>query len=173
MGELIADAMLAATSGKARWSLLMNGGGVRAAFEAGDITFGSAIAVQPFNNTLVVMDLTGAQLMQSIERYRLRHPVAGVIWVSTGSSYILEASKAAGSRVSNLTIAGKPVNPTATYRIVTNNFMADGGDGIATIKASAGYRYDTGALDIDALVDYLTSHTPLVTRSRKSCAARN
>jgi 5'-nucleotidase len=160
MGELIADAMLAATAKQSTVVALLNGGGVRAAFEPGDITFGHAISVQPFNNTLIVMDLTGAQLKQSLEDI-VEAARGRVIWVSAGTSYTLDPSKAAGSRVSNLMVSGKPVEPTATYRIVTNSFMADGGDGVVTLKNSTGYRYDTNTLDIDAFVDYLASHTPL------------
>lgn len=160
MGELIADAMLAGTAKLNTVAALLNGGGVRAAFEPGDITFGNAISVQPFNNTLVVMELTGAQFKQALEdiveasRFR-------VIWVSAGTSYTLDPSQTAGSRVSNLTIGNRPVDLAATYRICTNNFMADGGDGVITLKNSTGYRYDTGFLDIDAFVDYLAAHSPL------------
>jgi 5'-nucleotidase len=44
---------------------------------------------------------------------------------------------------------------------VVNNFLADGGDGVVTLKNSTGYRYNTGILDIDAFIDYLTAHSPL------------
>ncbi|MEO5926038.1 MAG: bifunctional metallophosphatase/5'-nucleotidase [Bryobacteraceae bacterium] len=153
MGEIIADAMLAATAPQKTVAALMNTGGVRASLEPGDITFGSAIAVQPFNNTLVVMDLNGVQLKQTLE--------VRPVWVSKGVRYTFDATKPQGSRVSELTLNAQPVSDSATYRVVVNNFMADGGDGFIALKNSTGYRYDTGLLDIDTLVNYLGEHSPI------------
>ncbi len=160
MGELIADAMLAATAKQGAVAALMNIGGVRAALEPGDITYGAALSVQPFNNTLVVMDVSGAQLQQALEdiveasRFR-------VLWISAGSSYALDPTQPAGRRVTELMIAGKPVDRNATYRITTNNFVAGGGDGVETLKSAKGYRYDTGMIDSDAFIDYIAAHSPL------------
>jgi 5'-nucleotidase / UDP-sugar diphosphatase len=153
MGEIIADAMLAATAVQKTVATFMNTGGVRASLEPGDITFGSVIAVQPFNNTLVVMDLTGVQIKQTLE--------VRAVWVSKGVRYTFDASKPQGSRVSDLTLNGQAVSDGSTYRIVVNNFMADGGDGFAALKNSTGYRYDTGLLDVDALIAYLSEHSPI------------
>jgi 5'-nucleotidase len=160
LGGRIADAMLRATATHMPVTALMNGGGVRASFEPGAITFGAAISVQPFGNTLVVMDLTGEQLRQAVEDV-VEAQSSRVLWVSDGTHYRLEPSQPAGKRVSQFIIAGAPVQPTQTYRIVTNNFLAAGGDGATTLARATGYRYDTGILDIDALVDYLAAHTPL------------
>jgi 5'-nucleotidase len=160
MGELIADAMLAATAKQNTVVALLNGGGIRASLQPGDITFGSAIAVQPFNDTLVVMDVTGAQLKQSIEDI-VEASRSRVLWVSAGTGYTLDPAKPMGSRVSDLTIGGRPVDPAATYRICVPSFVAKGGDGVNTLKTSSGYRYDTGVLDIDAFIEYLSTHTPV------------
>ncbi|MEP6961964.1 MAG: 5'-nucleotidase, partial [Acidobacteriota bacterium] len=160
LGEMIADAMLEATATQNPVLAMVNGGGIRAALEKGDITFGNAISVQPFNNKLIVMDVTGAQLKRSLEdiveasRFR-------TLWVSKGTRYAIDTSKPDGSRISNLTIGGRPVDPAATYRICVNDFVAGGGDGVVTLKNSSGYRYDTGLLDIDAFLDYLTKHSPI------------
>lgn len=171
MGELIADAMLAATEKQGAVVALMNKGGVRAAFEAGDITYGNAITVQPFGNTLVLLDATGAQLQQAIEDI-VEGVRSYVLYVSRGSSYNVDPRKPTGARVSNLVIAGKPVDPNATYRVVTNNFVADGGDSVATLKAIRGYRYDTGILDIDAFSDYLATHSPISGKSENRVTTR-
>ena len=153
LGGIIADAMTAATAKQNVVAALMNTGGVRASLEPGDITYGMAISVQPFNNTLVVLDLTGAQIKDTLEVRLVR--------TSTGLRYNYDASKPQGSRVSNLTLDGRPLDPAATYRIVVNNFMADGGDDFVPLKNSTGYRYDTGILDIDAFIEYLGTHSPL------------
>ena len=153
LGRIIADAMVSATAQQNVVAALMNTGGVRAALEPGDITFGMAISVQPFNNTLVVMDLTGAQIKDTLE---IRQ-----VWTSTSLRYSFDATKPQGSRVSKLTLGGKAIDPAATYKITVNNFMAGGGDDFITLKNSAGPRLDTGLLDIDALLDYLTAHSPV------------
>jgi 2',3'-cyclic-nucleotide 2'-phosphodiesterase (5'-nucleotidase family) len=143
LGSIIADSMLTATAKQNVVLAMIQGGGIRAAIELGDITFGSALSVQPFNNKLVVMDVTGKQLQQSIEdiveasQYR-------VLYVSKGASYRLQPSKQAGERVTNLVVAGIPMDAGATYRICVSDFLANGGDGLVTLKNSTGYRYDTG-----------------------------
>lgn len=154
LGRIIADGMLAATAKQNVVAALMNTGGVRAALEPGDITFGMAISVQPFNNTLVVMDLTGAQLKDTLE---IRQ-----VWTSSTLRYTFDAARPQGSRVSGLLLNGQPVDPAVTYRITVNNFMAGGGDDFITLKNSTGYRLDTGLLDIDTFVDYLAAHSPVV-----------
>ncbi len=156
LGRIIADAMVAATARQNVVAALMNTGGVRAAIEPGDITYGMAISVQPFNNTLVVMDLTGTQLKDTLE---IRQA-----WTSAAIHHIFDASKPQGSRVSELTVSGKPVEPATTYRMVVNNFMAGGGDGFDPLKNSTGYRYDTGIVDIDAFTDYLAAHSPIAAK---------
>ncbi|MEI9814842.1 MAG: bifunctional metallophosphatase/5'-nucleotidase [Acidobacteriota bacterium] len=158
MGSIIADAMLAGTAKYGTVLALMNSGGVRAAFEPGDITFGSAISVQPFGDTLVVMDVTGAQLRQALEDI-VEGSRTRALYVSSGSSYALDATKAAGSRVTDLMVAGSPVEPAKTYRICVNNFLARGGDEVVTLQNATGYRYDTGLLDVDLFVEYLTAHS--------------
>jgi 5'-nucleotidase len=156
LGPIIADGMVAATTKQGVVAALMNTGGVRASLEPGDITYGAAISVQPFNNTLVVMDLTGAQLKDTLEIRRM--------WPSAALRYNVDPSKPQGSRITELTIDGRSVDPAATYRIVTNNFMAGGGDDLTPLKNSTGYRYETGIVDIDAFVDYLAAHSPVTSR---------
>jgi 5'-nucleotidase len=153
LGRIIADAMVAATSPQNVVAALMNTGGVRASLEAGDITYGMAISVQPFNDTLVVMDLTGEQLKDALEVRQ--------VWTSAALRYTFDAAKPQGTRVSGLTLAGKPIDPATTYRIAVNDFMAGGGDGFLTLKNSTGRRDKTGILDIDAFTGYLAAHSPL------------
>ncbi len=162
MANVITDAMLEATAKQGSVAAFMNAGGVRAALEPGPITYGQAISMQPFNNTLVVMDLTGEELLKSLE-----HGAGGggMLHPSRGTSYVIDQGKPQGSRVSDVMIAGKPLDRGTTYRVTVNSFTAAGGDGHEVLKAATGYRYDTGLLDIDALVEYIKSHSPL---SRKA-----
>ncbi len=174
LGDLIADAQLAddsvVTGGQTPQIAFMNPGGIRADLTAasspydepvGDITYEEAFTVQPFNNYLVSMTLTGAQIYQL-----LTEQVTGVnagdgnkiLQVSHGFTYQLGA---AGPVEGSVRLDGTPIDKAKSYRIVTNNFLSDGGDGFATFKAGTSKYF--GGLDIDAFADYLTaagSYTP-------------
>lgn len=152
LGCLIADGMLEATKKAGAVVAFVNQGGVRANMEAGKITYGVAIGIQPFNNTLVVMDLTGAEIQKGLEQAAAR----GGLIPSAGSSY-----RRQGERVSEILIAGKPLDTSATYRIATLNFLAGGGDGVVAWKEAKGYRLDTGILDVDTLIEAIRRSTPL------------
>ncbi len=121
----------------------MNPGGVRADLtfaqisggeQPGQVTYGEAFAVQPFGNLLVTMDLTGAQIERLLEQQAIDDRAGGrevlILGVSEGFSFSYNPAGAFGDRIDPATIAlnGTVLNPTATYRIVTNNFLADGGD---------------------------------------------
>lgn len=160
---LVADAQFAATrspeEGGAQFAL-MNYGGIRTTFQPapdGSVTYGQAFALQPFGNTLSVVELTGAELIAGLEaalavatpgsaRSRLLVP-------SHNLHYAFDLSRPAGSRLLSITLDGRPLDPSATYRVTANNFIAAGGDGFGFLAAArpvAG-----GGLDLDALAAYL------------------
>lgn len=181
-GNLIADSQLAATQpatfGNAV-AAFMNGGGVRSpgfvfaqsgSEGDGNVTYGEAFTVQPFGNSLVTLSLT----TQNIKDF-LEEQFAGCLGQSTtatrfalpsaGFKYTWDGAKACGARISNVTLrsaiatetlvdaTGAVQNPTRSYRITVNNFMADGGDGYSTLIK--GSNRVGGAQDIDALTAYL------------------
>lgn len=171
-GPLVADAYLAAVPG-ARLSLT-NPGGLRKDLLAGEITLGAVMGVLPFANTLVAMDITGAQLKEALEQsveFRLKtRPVSPADnWAELGRllmhpggfSYLVRPDAPYGQRIAELRLlgadgrAGAPLDLAASYRLVTNGFLAGGGDGLATLKAVTAGRQDTGLLDSDALADLL------------------
>lgn len=151
MGNLIADAQLAATAKQGTVIALMNRGGIRAGLEPGTVTYGGIISVQPFNNTLVVLDVTGAEIDATLETAANG---GRFMQVSKGFSYTINASNPEGQRV-EATFEGKPLDPTKTYRVVVNSFMAKGGDGFTALRDARGYRLDTGVLDVDALIEFV------------------
>lgn len=163
MGNLIADAMLAATERAGSVAAFINQGGVRAGLEAGPVSFGHAVAAQPFSNSLVQVDVTGAELLAALESPLGRFPAEadGLLHPSRGTSYRIDPARPPGERVQNLRVAGKPVDLRATYRITVPSFIAGGGNGHTVIAGAQGFRYDTGVLDVDALVNYLTAHSPV------------
>lgn len=161
LGNLIADAVLNATRPMGARIGFMNEGGIRKDLEAGDdnvAAFGQTQAVLPFGNTLVVMDLTGAQIRRILENQWKEGSANGsMLQVSNGFSYRWDASKPVGSRVLGMTLEGQPVEDAKTYRIVANNFLAEGGDNFPDF-AKGSNRLETGLLDLDAFTDYLRAN---------------
>jgi len=173
LGDLIADAQLAATKVNGAQIALMNPGGIRsdiltqpasAGGEAvGEITFGEAFAVQPFGNSLTTLTLTGEQLRQVLEQ-QFDNPSPGerrILQVSAGFAYSWDASRPAGQRVdpASMTLDGAPINATTTYRVTVNSFLADGGDQFAVLRE--GTDRVGGGQDIDALEAYLAANGPI------------
>ncbi|ADV66812.1 bifunctional metallophosphatase/5'-nucleotidase [Deinococcus maricopensis] len=157
MANVLADAALAAGQRAGAVIGLVNGGGVRASIDAGPITFEEAITVQPFGNTLTILDLTGAELKAALE-----HGVATwsenkgqFLHVSKGLQYTFDVTRPAGQRVTSVTFNGQPLDDSRTYTVAVNTFTANGGDGFDVLKNAKGRRLDTGTLDIDLLVNYL------------------
>jgi len=156
LGNLIADAVLAATREQGAQIAFMNSGGIRKDLESGNdqvTTFGQAQAVLPFGNTLVLMDLTGAQLRALLEQ---QWKGGSVLQISHGLTYRWDEKRPPGQRVlpDSLKLHGAPIEDGKTYRIVVNNFLAEGGDKFPEF-AKGTNRVETGMLDLDALIDYL------------------
>jgi len=167
LGDVIADAQLEATTPAAAGgavAAMTNPGGIRTDLVYaqsvgegdGKVTYGEAFAVQPFSNTLVTMTLTGAQLKAVLEQ---QATTAKTLQLSASLTYTWTKSAAVESKVSNLKINGVAVNPTASYRVTVNNFLAAGGDGFT--RLTAGTNLFTGGVDLDAFVNYITSHSPV------------
>ncbi|MET9314474.1 bifunctional metallophosphatase/5'-nucleotidase [Kribbella sp. NPDC003505] len=170
LGNLIADAQLAdpsvVTGGKTPVVAFMNPGGIRADLIStnGEVTFGKAFTVQPFNNYLVSMDMTGTQIKALLEQQfsGVNGPDAAKFKVLqvAGITYTWNPAAPAGSKVvaDSIKIAGQPLVDATTYRIVTNNFLSDGGDGFPAFTTATNKFF--GGLDIDAFANYLTAHDP-------------
>jgi 5'-nucleotidase len=182
LGNLIADAQKADPSvvrnGQAPVIALMNPGGIRADLVAnanGEVTYGAAFSVQPFNNFVVSMDLTGAQIVDILNQQwngpNEKTATGNKILQVSGITYRWDVSDADGTGNAivgsvmldadgNPATTGDntPLVPTQTYRVVANNFLSDGGDNFPTFKA--GTNKLIGGLDIDSLVTYLQAHDP-------------
>ncbi len=173
LGDVIADAQLARTTASSGAQIaLMNPGGVRADFgyaasaggEApGQITYGEAFTVQPFNNLVVTQTVTGAQLKEVFEQqfpgYRGQSTLK-ILQVSAGLTYSWSASAPLGAKISNLKLNGTPVEASTSYQVTTNDFLANGGDGFTALTAGTG-RTTAPGFDVDALVAYLGAHAPV------------
>ncbi len=176
LGDLIADAQVNDSSvvsgGVKPVVAFMNPGGIRAdltyassAKGEGDgvVTYEEAFTVQPFNNYLVSMDLTGAQIFTLLQQQwsGLNAARPKVLQISQGLTYAwAPVGTSRGVVAGSVAINGTPVaNDTSrTYRIVTNNFLSDGGDGFPAF-VGGGNKY-FGGLDIDGFAAYLPTVSP-------------
>ena len=164
LGNLIADAIVAVTREHGVQIGFMNTGGIRKDLDTGEgmvATFGHAQAVLPFGNTLVVMDLSGAQLRRVLEQQWDRPAASSptILQVSQGLSYQWDEKRPVGSRLvpGSLKFNGVPVDDAKTYRVVANNFLAEGGDNIPEF-AKGTNRVDTQLVDLDALSEYIAKN---------------
>jgi 5'-nucleotidase len=181
LGDVIADAQKAYTQTAGAQIAFMNPGGIRASLtyanspggEApGQVTYGEVFTVQPFNNLVVTQTLTGAKIKEVLEQQFVGfggQTTQRILQVSAGFTYSYTASAPAGSRVSNIALNGVPLDPAASYRVTSNDFLANGGDGFTNLVGGADKVYAPG-FDVDALEAYLTAapvSPPLLNRITK------
>ena len=164
MGDVIADARLAATSAppQAAAVAFINAGGIRSYLRAGDVTFGQSYNVEPFGDLLYTESLTGAQLIALLDEQWIGKKEAELLGVSRGFSYAWDASKPDGATkliAGSVKLGGKPLDPAASYRVTVDGFQADGGDGFVVLRQ--GTQKTTGPYDLEALDAYITAHSPL------------
>jgi len=127
LGNIIADSMIVVTGADVA---ITNGGGIRASIAAGDVTLGDIITVLPFGNIIVTKDLTGQQILDTLEYATSAYPVSeGMFPHVAGMTFEIDMTAPAGSRVINLEIGGVAVDLLAVYSVATNDFLAAGGDG--------------------------------------------
>lgn len=158
LGNLIADAQLAATRSAGAQIALMNPFGIRAAIVPaadGTVTFGDIYLAQPFGSALITETLSGAQIKALLEQGFDDVGPEQALSPSTGFAYRIDRRAPVGSRISSITLGGKPLEPAASYRVTTNGFLALGGDGFTIFKA--GQSAVTGPTDIEALEAYFRS----------------
>lgn len=187
LGDLITDAMV--------WSVvkeggaeqvepshvvgITNGGGIRATIEAGDVSMKDVNTVLPFGNTVAVIYVTGAELLEALEASTFMAPEAvggypqtsGIKWTldttvpyEQGSLYTLDGKEttyyapASIKRVTIESVNGEAFDPAATYAVVTNNFCAAGGDTYAVFyRAYAeGSGFDTNIPMDEAVMNFIT-----------------
>jgi 5'-nucleotidase / UDP-sugar diphosphatase len=149
LGNLVADAYR--EKGKTQIAL-QNPGGIRARISMGKITWGNVFEVLPFQNTLVTLKLTGAQLKKTL---------AWDLLAISGLKVKLNLKRPAGERLISATLAdGTPIEDTQSYTVTTNDFVLAGGDGFSELKNGTDIK-DTGILLREVFVDYIKAHVVL------------
>ncbi len=163
LGDLVCDAMLWKTAALGTQVAIQNGGGIRASVPAGEVTMGDVLQVLPFGNEISVLTVTGANLRAALENGVSQVADAGGRFPQiAGARFTFDPDAAAGSRVKVVEVwdqaaqAYTTASADKTYRIATNTYLADGGDGYAAFGGGTN-RYDTGWLLSDALAEYLTA----------------
>ena len=180
LGDLITDAMLwkvladaEITVAKENVVAITNGGGIRASIGVGDVTKKDINTVLPFGNTLAVVYVKGSELLEALEASTYCTPksiggfpqVAGMQFkVTTYEKYDANAEPYPNStyygpktinRVTIGSINGKDFDPEATYAVITNNFVAGGGDTYYAFAAATN-QFDTGLPLDEVVMEYIT-----------------
>lgn len=173
LGNLVADSLLSTLSpaqlGGAEIGVV-NPGGLRAELlygTDGSVTYAQANAVLPFVNNLWTTSLTGAQFKQALEQQWQRNADGSVpsrpflnLGLSKNVSYTYDATRPEGDRITGIIVNGAPIDPAKSYRIGTFSFLAQGGDNFRAFAAGTDTR-DSGLIDRDAWIGYITAHSPL------------
>jgi 5'-nucleotidase len=164
LGDIIADAHLAATTAAGAVIALTNPGGIRADIvhrPDGAVSYGDVFAAQPFRNQLVTLTLTGSQIKAALEQQWLDPKRPRILQVSKGFTYAWDNAGEAGHRVlaDRMMLKGERIDPTASYRVTINQFLAVGGDGFTALKD--GTAPQVGVYDVDALNAYFGANSPV------------
>lgn len=154
LGNLIADAMREATGAEMSFQ---NPYGIRWQIFPGKITGRLLYLILPFGDTLVTMELSGAQIRALLEQSFSLHK--GMLQVS-GLKAEYDLSRPAGSRLGRVWAGEDELRDTRRYTVATNGFLAGGGDGFGVFTEGTGRR-DTGIVLREAFGDYVRRHTPL------------
>ena len=166
LGNLVADAMLDRVKGQGVTIAVQNGGGLRASIDGGQITMGEVLEVLPFQNALSTFELKGSDVVSAlesgvsqVEEIKGRFPqVAGLrfAWDET-----VEPLK---GRIKQVQVMKDgewaDIDPEATYKLVSNDFMRGGGDGYAVFKDNGMNAYDYGPGLEQVVADYIAANSP-------------
>ncbi|MFA7497450.1 MAG: 5'-nucleotidase C-terminal domain-containing protein [Leucobacter sp.] len=126
----------------------------------GTVTYRDVANVQPFANTMMTVQLTGAQVKELLEQQWTVATVADQaveqkrhLSVSAGLSYTYRPDAPLGSRITSISLHGAPIDPAASYTVATISFLANGGDRLSVLPEGSNHT-DTGLNDLEMTVDY-------------------
>ncbi|SPJ30177.1 bifunctional metallophosphatase/5'-nucleotidase [Falsiruegeria mediterranea] len=166
MGNLVADAMLDRVADQGVTIAIANSGGIRASVDAGDVTMGEVLTVLPFQNTLSTFEISGQGVIDALENGVSQvEEVKGRFPQVSGITFTFDASVAPNEgRVSDVMVASEdgfvPIDPGATYLVVTNNYVRNGGDGYKVFSGDDKNAYDYGPDLADVTAEYLAANAP-------------
>lgn len=163
LGNFVADGMLAKAQESTTATIaIQNGGGIRSSINEGNISMGDVLTVMPFANTLVTLELTGAEIIEALENGVSKvEEQAGRFPQVAGMKFTYDPKKPAGSRIVDVQVKTDkgfaPIDKTAKYIVATNAYMADGGDGYTVFKKAKeeGRMTELFIPDYQVFIDYL------------------
>jgi len=181
LGNLIADAIRA--SDDTIQIVIMNGGGIRSNIPASaaevpadlefaepqDVTLGDVLTAFPFRNRIATFDLTGADVIAALENGVSRidgDSGTGRFPQVSGVRFSFDVSKEIGSRIQSVEVlnaAGEyeAIDPSATYRVASNDFMRQGGDEYTVFRDNGANAFDSGPELEVVLAEYITANSPI------------
>lgn len=160
MGNLVADAMLDRVADQGVEIAIQNGGGLRASIDAGEVTMGEVLTVLPFQNTLSTFEVSGATIVAALENgVSKMEDGAGRFPQVAGMSFTVDPSAPAGGRISDVMVGNMPIVMGKMYKVVSNNYVRNGGDGYKMFK-DADNAYDYGPDLADVTAEYLAEKSP-------------
>ncbi len=169
MGNLVADAMLDRVKDQGVTIAIQNGGGLRASIDEGEITMGEVLTVLPFQNTLSTFEASGADIINALENGVSQvEEVKGRFPQVAGLKFTWDPSAEVGSRIVEVMVAKDggfaPIDAAATYKVVTNNYVRNGGDGYRMFSGDDKNAYDFGPDLADVTAEFIAakggSYTP-------------
>jgi len=167
IGNLIAEAMLEAGRPAGAEIALQNGGGIRAGFPSGAVTWGDLLTVLPFSNTLATLKLRGADIRAALENgLSAFEQGAGRFPQVAGLRFTWRPGAPAGSRLAAVTVrrldgSYAPLEDDRVYSVVTNNFLRQGGDAYTVLRDRAIDPYDTGPNLEEVMEAFFARRSPL------------
>ncbi len=165
LGNMIADAILDKTKSAGAAIAILNGGSIRASIPAGDISLGQVIEALPYENYLVVIDLSGEQIITALENGVSQvEDVAGRFPQVAGLRFTWNPDNPAGNRITSVEVKNgnsySPIEAAATYRVAINNFLYQGGDGYSVFQNGTSYT-NAGFIYYEILAEYIKNYSPL------------
>jgi 5'-nucleotidase len=156
LGDLVADAQRAATHADIA---LMNPGGLRSDLPAGSVTRGDVLTLHPFENRLVTLELSGAQIRKVLEQqWPAQTDALPRLLKTSGLYYAWDPSRPVGSHIAAVCDSQhRPLEAERLYRVTVNDFLAGGGDGFTALKQAGPGQL--GPLDAEALEQYFLAQS--------------
>ncbi len=162
MGNLVADAMLERVRSQGVQLALINGGGLRASLDAGEVTAAEIATVLPFENTLATFSISGTGLLAALENGVSRvEEHAGRFPQVAGMRFSFDPSAPPGHRVRDVSVVTgngfEPLDPERDYLAVSHDYLRRGGDDYAVLRDGATNAYDFGPALESVVTDYLAA----------------
>lgn len=154
LGSLVADAFREATRADVA---LVAGSSLRSGLPSGALVKRHAVAVLPFGNRVVLLELSGAALRAALERgLGVSHRSSVSLLQVSGLAYAADLGAPAGKRLLDVEVGGAPLRDEGLYRVATSSHLASGGDGFAELARARRLELEGGApIDADALAAHL------------------